>query len=86
MSPDLKDHLITLMWTNALDLQPLLTKQPGSSQQDYLSDINSVAARCHMHCRVIHELGCHNDAHYGSMYDRIDAIATRAGELLQEIE
>ena len=26
----------------------------------------------------------HNERHFGAMYDRIDAIATKAGELLQE--
>ena len=84
MSPDLKQHLVELMWANAMDLQLQLMVRPGVSKADHLNDIKSVHDRCHMHCRAIQELGCHNDRQYGAMYDRIDYVATMAGKLLQE--
>ena len=84
MSPEIKQHLIQLMWANAMDLQLLLPVRPGVSKKEHMNDIQSVHDHCHMHCRAIQELGCHNDRQYGAMYDRIDAVATMAGKLLQE--
>ena len=84
MSPDLKQHIIEVMWGNAVELYSLLSKNPLTSQETYLHDVQSVHDRCHLHCRVIQELGCHNDSQFSNLYDQIDTVATKAGEILQE--
>ena len=84
ISAELKGHLAQTMLSNALDLKDLLVKHPEVSQENYFHDLNSVHNICHDHCRVIQELGCENVPTISTIYDQIDAIATKAGELMQQ--